>query len=115
MRFVLRASECPADSGVPRHGPSVWFDVQPDDLSTAGSCATELARRHRTGSLGRVEVTGRDDMPPGLHDPRAEVRRTEAVPAPSAAGGGTKPPDSGPRSAAQSHAINPVTSVVIPA
>jgi hypothetical protein len=26
-------------------------------------------------------------MPPGLHDPRAEVRRTEAVPAPSAAGG----------------------------
>ena len=38
-------------------------------------------------SLGRVQVTGRDDMPPGLHDPRAEVRRTEAVPAPSAAGG----------------------------
>src|SRR6266571_5400977 len=37
----------------------VWFDVQPDDLSTAGSCATALARRHRTGSLGRVEVTGR--------------------------------------------------------
>jgi hypothetical protein len=89
--------------------------MQPDDLSAAGSCATALARRHRTGSLGRVEVTGRDDMPPGLHDPRAEVRRTEAVPAPSAAGGGTKPPDSGPRSAAQSHAINPVTSVVIPA
>ena len=37
------------------------------------------------------------------------------MPAPSAAGGGTKPPDSGPRSAVQSHAINPVTSVVIPA
>ena len=37
------------------------------------------------------------------------------MPAPSAAGGGTKPPDSGPRSAAQSHAINPVTSVIIPA
>src|SRR5271165_5309522 len=34
---------------------------------------------------------------------------------PSAAGGGTRPPDSGPRSAGQSHAINPVTSVVIPA
>ena len=115
-RFVLRASACHqfTDSGAPRHGPSV-FDMQPDDLSAAGSCATALARRHRTGSLGRVEVTGRDDMPPGLHDLRAEVPRTEAVPAPSAAGGGTKPPDSGPRSAAQSHAINPVTSVIIPA
>src|SRR6516225_8956207 len=51
------------------------------------------------------------------HRPRrhAEVRRTEAVPAPSAAGGGTKPPGSGTRSAVQSHAINPVTPVVIPA
>src|SRR6516164_3698513 len=85
------------------------------DTSAAGLCATALARRHRTDSLGRVEVTGRDDMPPGLHDPRAEVRRTEAVPAPSAAGGGTRPPDRGTRSATQSHAINPVTSVVIPA
>src|SRR5215470_17007143 len=115
-RFVLRASGCHqfADSGAPRHGPSV-FDVQPDDSSAAGSCATALARRHRSGSLGRVEVTGRDDMPPGLHDPRAEVRRTEAVPAPSATGGGTRPPGSGTRSAAQSHATNPVTSVVIPA
>ena len=86
-RFVLRASACHqfADSGAPRHGPSV-FDVQPDDLSAAGSCATALARRHRTDSLGRVEVTGRDDMPPGLHDPRAEARRTEAVPDPSAVG-----------------------------
>jgi hypothetical protein len=37
------------------------------------------------------------------------------VPAASAAGGGTKPPDSGTRSAAQSPAINPVTSVVIAA
>ncbi len=64
----------------------MWFDVQPDDLSTAGSCATALARRHRTGSPGRVEVTGRDDMPLGLHDPRAEARRAEAVPGPSAAG-----------------------------
>jgi len=64
----------------------VWFDVQPDDLSTAGSYATALARRHRTGSLGRVEVTDRDDMPLGLHDPRAEARRAEAVPGPSAAG-----------------------------
>jgi len=62
------------------------FDLQPDDLSTAGSCATALARRHRTDSLGRVEVTDRDDMPLGLHDPRAEARRTEAVPGPSAAG-----------------------------
>ena len=62
------------------------FDVQPDDLSTAGSCATALARCHRTGSLGRVEVTDRDDMPLGLHDPRAEARRAEAVPGPSAVG-----------------------------
>src|SRR6266704_2373830 len=53
---------------------------------TAGSCATALARCHWTGSLGRVEVTGRDDMPLGLHDPRAEARRAEAVPGPSAAG-----------------------------
>jgi hypothetical protein len=51
----------------------VLFDVQPDDVSTAGSCATALARRHRTGSLGRVEVTGRDGVPLGLHDPRAEA------------------------------------------
>ena len=100
-RFILRASACHqfADSGAPRHGSSV-SGMQPDDLSAAGSCATALARRHRTGSLGRVEVTGRDDMPPGLRDPRAEVRRTEAVPAPSAAGGGTRPPGSGTRSAA---------------
>ena len=63
------------------------LDVQPDELSAAGSCATALARRPRTDSLGRVEVTGRDDMPPGLHDPRAEAQRTEAVPGPTAAGG----------------------------
>src|SRR6516225_9310158 len=115
-RFVLRASACHqfTDSGAPRHGPSV-FDMQPDDLSAAGSCAAALARRHRTGSLGRAEVTGRDDMPPGLHNPRAGVRRTEAVPAPPAAGDGTRPPDRGTRSATQSRAINPVTSVVIPA
>jgi len=75
----------PADSGAPRHGPSV-FDVQPDDLSTAGSWATALARRHRAGSLGRVEVTDRDDVALGLHGPRAGARRTEAVPGPSAAG-----------------------------
>ena len=37
------------------------------------------------------------------------------MPGPSAAGGATRPPGSGTRSAAQSHAINPVTSVVIPA
>jgi hypothetical protein len=55
-------------------------------LSTAGSCATGLARRYRTDSLGRVEVTDRDDMPLGLHDPRAEARRTEAVLDPSAVG-----------------------------
>jgi energy-coupling factor transporter ATP-binding protein EcfA2 len=72
-------------SKAPRHRPSV-FDVQPGDLSTAGSCATALARRHRTDSLGRAEVTDRDDVPLGLHDPRAEARRTEAVPGPSAAG-----------------------------
>src|SRR5262245_30600698 len=91
-RFVLRASACHqfADSGAPRHGPSVFdLDVQPDDVSAARSCATALARRHRTESLGRVEVTDRDDMAPGLHDPRAEARRTEAVPGPSAVGGGT--------------------------
>lgn len=40
--------------------------VQLDDVSAAGSCATVLVRRHRTGTLGCVEVTGRDDMPPGL-------------------------------------------------
>jgi hypothetical protein len=34
-----------------------------------------------------TEVTNRDDMPLGLHDPRAEVRRTEAVLGPSAVGG----------------------------
>jgi hypothetical protein len=115
-RFVLRVSACHqfTDSGASRHGPSV-SGMQPDDLSAAGSCATALARCHRTGSLGRVEVTGRNDMPPGLHDPRAEVRRTEAVPAPSAAGGGTRPPGSGTRSAAQWHAINPVTPALIPA
>jgi hypothetical protein len=44
------------------------------------------ARRHRTGSLGRVEATDRDDMPLGLHDPRAEARRAEAVIDPSAVG-----------------------------
>src|ERR1039457_3231350 len=75
----------PADSGAPRNRPSV-FDLQPDELSTAGSCARALARRHRTGRLGPVEATDRDDMPPGLHDPHAEARRTEAVPGPSAAG-----------------------------
>jgi len=69
----------------PRHRPSV-FDVRPDDLSTAGSCATALARRHRTDSLGRVEVTDRHDMPLGCRDPRAEAQRAEAVPGPSAAG-----------------------------
>jgi hypothetical protein len=37
-------------------------------------------------SLGRIEVTDRDDMPLGLHDPRAEARRTEAVLDPSAVG-----------------------------
>ena len=63
----------------------MWFDVQPDDLSTAGSCATALARRHRTDGLGRVEVTDRDDMPLGVHDARAEARRAEAVLDPSAA------------------------------
>ena len=37
-------------------------------------------------SLGRVEVTDSDDMPLGLHDPRAEARRAEAVLDPSAVG-----------------------------
>src|ERR1700722_9640450 len=54
-------------------------------------------------------------MRPGLHGPRAEVQQTEAVPGPSPAGGRTRPPGSGTRSAAQSHAINPVTSAVISA
>ena len=87
-RFVLRASGCHqiADSAAPRHRPSV-FDVQPDDLSTAGSCATALAPRHRTDSLARVEVSDRDDVPPGLRDPRAEARRTEAMLDPSAVDG----------------------------
>jgi aminoglycoside phosphotransferase len=91
------------------------FDVQPDDLSTAGSCATALARRHRTDSLGRVEVTDRDDMPLGLHDPRAEARRTEAVLDPSAVGGVHEA--AGQRDAVNRAVApdNPVTSVVIPA
>ena len=44
--------------------------------------------RLRGGSLvpSRVEVTDRDDMPLGLHDPRAEARRAEAVLDPSAVG-----------------------------
>jgi hypothetical protein len=79
-----------ADSGPPRHGPSV-FDVQPGDLSTAGHARQRSLDVIGTGSLGRVEVTDRDDMPPGLHDPRAGARRAGArragaVPGPSAAG-----------------------------
>ena len=62
------------------------FDLQPDDLRRARSSATALARRHRTVSRGRVEVTDRDDMPLGLHHPGAEARRTEAVLDPSAVG-----------------------------
>ena len=54
-------------------------------------------------------------MPAGLHDPRAQAQRTEAGPGPSAAGGDARPPGSGTRSAPQSHAVNPVTSAVIPA
>jgi hypothetical protein len=53
------------------------FDVQPDDLSTAGSCVTALARRHRTGSLGRVEVTGRQidgQRDKGKHPPNFHFR-----------------------------------------
>jgi len=37
-------------------------------------------------SLSRIDVTDRDDMPLGLHDPRAEARRAEAVLDPSAVG-----------------------------
>jgi hypothetical protein len=110
----LNASREQIDSGAPRHRPSV-FDVQPDDLSPAGSCATALARRHRTDSLGRVEVTDRDDMPLGLHDPRAEARRTEAVLDPSAVGVVHEAAGQRTQSAAQSHAINSATSVAIPA
>ena len=43
-RLVFQRVSKPADSGAPRHRPRV-FDVQPDDLSTAGSCAIALARR----------------------------------------------------------------------
>jgi hypothetical protein len=115
----LNASREQIDSGAPRHRPSV-FDLQPGDLSTAGSCATALARRHRTDSLGRVEVTDRDDMPLGLHDPRAEARRTEAVLDPSAVGvvhevvheAAGQPVMSSQRRSRT--AINPATSVVIP-
>ena len=85
----------------------MWFGGQPDDLSTAGSCATALARRHRTDSLGRVEVTDREDMPLGPHDPRAEARRAEAVLDPSAVGvvhGAAGQQDAVSRT---SHAINP--------
>ncbi len=115
-RFVLRASECHqiADSGAPRHRPSV-FDVQPDDLGTARSCATALARRHRTDSLGRVEVTDRDDMPLGPHDPRAEAQRTEAVLDPSAVGvvhEAARQRDAVSRAVARDKPV--ATSVVIP-
>jgi aminoglycoside phosphotransferase len=68
---------------------------------------------HQFADSGAPRSPGRDDMPPGLHDPRAEVRRAEAAPALPAVGGGTRPPGSRTRSAAQSHAVNPVTSVVI--
>ena len=59
--------------------------------------------------------TDRDDMPLGLHDPLAEARRTEAVLDPSAVGVVHEAAGRGSRSAAQSHAINPATSVAIPA
>jgi hypothetical protein len=64
---------------------------------------------------GRVEVTDRGDMAPGLHDPRAESRRTEAVPGPSAAG--VVPEAAGQRDAVSRviARVKPVaTSVIIP-
>jgi hypothetical protein len=51
--------------------------------------------------LGRVEVTDRDGMRPGSHDPRAVVQRTEGLPGPSVVGGGARPPGSGMASAAR--------------
>src|SRR4029453_5811682 len=63
--------------------------------------------------FGRAEATHRDDMPLGLHDPRAEARRTEAVLDPSAAGVVSWAAGLGRDTHA--HAINPVTSVVISA
>src|ERR1022692_3858278 len=103
-----------ADSGAPRHRPSV-LDVQPGDLSTAGSCATALARRHRTGSLGRVGAPAatacRLDFTihvPGPGGPRHCPARQRPVAC-------TRPPGSGTPSAAQSHAANQVMSVIIPA
>src|SRR4249919_1741855 len=78
-RIALRSQEGPADSGSTDASRVIWH-LSPSVIATA------LARRHRTGSLGRVEVTDRDGMPLGLHHPRAEARRAEAVPDPSAAG-----------------------------
>ncbi len=83
------------------------FDLQPDDLGTARSCATALARRHRTDGLGRVEVTHRDDMPLGLHDPSAEARRAKAVLDPSAVAVVHKAAGQREAVSAQSHATNP--------
>jgi hypothetical protein len=59
---------------------------------------TQKAASAPTGTVRMVREELRfriSHMPPGLHDPRAEVRRTEALPAPSAVGGGTKQPDRG--------------------
>ena len=75
----MRSQEGLADSGSTDASRVIWH-------SSPSVIATALARRHRTGSLGRVEVTDRDGMPLGLHHPRAEARRAEAVPDPSAAG-----------------------------
>jgi aminoglycoside phosphotransferase len=71
------------------------FDVQPDDLSTAGSCATAC----------RLDFTIHVPRPGG---PRHCSTRQRPVAC-------TRPPGSGTPSAAQSHAINQVTSVIIPA
>src|ERR1039457_3611390 len=85
--------------------------VQTDDLSAAGSSATALARRHRTGSTARSRRG---------HRPRRHAAWTSrsAWRGPACRGSArprqrpvscTRPPGSGTRSAAQSHAINPAT------
>jgi len=57
-----------------RATPLDWRPNLPSTTHMArrdGSCATALARCHRSDSLGRVVVADRDDMPRGLHDPCA--------------------------------------------
>jgi hypothetical protein len=61
-----------------------YADPRPGVHSRGFGAYEEMAQSRL--SLSRVEVTDRDDMPLGLHDPRAGARRAEAVLDPSAVG-----------------------------